>query len=108
MTKGKGSNQSGRKRRFASRHIQDAECFRIPENPKIFVSVAIENHFLQNESQNSETSLPLRGETAYSPELVEGDEAIRHRSVVLSPVFNGTNVLHRKVNKNNYSFLRPG
>jgi hypothetical protein len=51
------SNISGLKRRFASRHFQDAECFRIPENLKIFVSVAIENHFLQNESQNSETSL---------------------------------------------------
>jgi hypothetical protein len=40
-----GSKHNGRKRRFASRHIQDAECFRIPENPKIFVSVAIENAF---------------------------------------------------------------
>jgi ornithine carbamoyltransferase len=44
-----GSNQSGRKRRFASRHIQDAGCFRIPKNTKIFVSVAVEMHFLQNE-----------------------------------------------------------
>jgi hypothetical protein len=44
-----GSNQSGRKRRFASRHIQDAECFRIPKNSKIFVSVAVKNGFLQNE-----------------------------------------------------------
>jgi hypothetical protein len=42
MTKGKGSNNYGPKRRFASRHIQDAECFRIPKNPKIFVSDAIE------------------------------------------------------------------
>ena len=40
-----GSNNSGLKRRFASRHIQDAECFRIPKNIKIFVSVAIENAF---------------------------------------------------------------
>jgi hypothetical protein len=44
-----GSNQSGRKRRFASRYIQDAECFRIPKNSKIFVSVAVKNGFLQNE-----------------------------------------------------------
>jgi hypothetical protein len=43
MTKGKGSKQSGRKRRIASRHFRNAECFRIPENPKIFVSAAIEN-----------------------------------------------------------------
>ena len=47
-----GSNQSGLKRRFASRHIQDAECFRIPKNTKIFVSVAVEMHFLQNEYDN--------------------------------------------------------
>ena len=52
-------------------------------------------HFLQNEYRNSEPSLPLRGGIAYSPELVEGDEAIRHRSVVLSPFFNGTNVSGR-------------
>jgi hypothetical protein len=76
-SKSTGSNNSGLKRRIASRHFRNAECFRIPKNLKIFVSVAIENHFLQNESQNSETSLPLRGETAYSPELVEGDEAIQ-------------------------------
>jgi hypothetical protein len=44
-----GSNHSGLKRRIASRHFQDAECFRIPKNPKIFVSVAVEMHFLQNE-----------------------------------------------------------
>jgi hypothetical protein len=56
-----GSNQSGRKRRFASRHIQDVGCFRIPKNTKIFVSVAVEMHFLQNESDYTETSLPLRG-----------------------------------------------
>jgi hypothetical protein len=43
-----GSNQSGFKRRFASRQIKNAECFRIPKNPKIFVSVAVENGFLQN------------------------------------------------------------
>jgi hypothetical protein len=40
-----GSKHSGRKRRFASRHIQDAECFRIPKNPKIFVSAAVEMHY---------------------------------------------------------------
>jgi hypothetical protein len=44
-----GSKHNGRKRRFASRHIQNAECFRIPKNSKIFVSVAVEMHFLQNE-----------------------------------------------------------
>jgi hypothetical protein len=44
-----GSNQSGRKRRFASGQSKNAECFRIPKNTKIFVSVAVEMHFLQNE-----------------------------------------------------------
>jgi hypothetical protein len=43
-----GSNQSGRKRRFASRQIKNAECFRMPKNLKIFVSVAVEND-IQNE-----------------------------------------------------------
>jgi hypothetical protein len=38
-----GSDNNGLKRRIASRHFQDAECFRMPKNPKIFVSVAIEN-----------------------------------------------------------------
>jgi hypothetical protein len=44
-----GSNNSGRKRRFASRHFQGVGCFRISKKPKIFVSVAVENGFLQNE-----------------------------------------------------------
>jgi hypothetical protein len=48
-----GSDNSGLKRRFASRHIQDAGCFRIPKNTKIFVSVAIENGYLQNEYENN-------------------------------------------------------
>jgi hypothetical protein len=43
-----GSNNSGRKRRFASRQIKNAECFRMPKNLKIFVSVAVEND-IQNE-----------------------------------------------------------
>jgi len=47
-----GSNHSGRKRRFASRHFQGVGCFRISKKPKIFVSVAVEM-FLQNEYQNS-------------------------------------------------------
>jgi hypothetical protein len=42
-SKSTGSNQNGLKRRIASRHIQNAECFRIPKNPKICVSVAITN-----------------------------------------------------------------
>jgi hypothetical protein len=44
-----GSNHNGLKRRIASRHFKDAECFRMPKNLKIFVSVAVENGFLQNE-----------------------------------------------------------
>jgi hypothetical protein len=52
MTKSTGSKHNGLKRRIASRHFQDAECFRIPKNSKIFVSVAVEND-IQNESQNS-------------------------------------------------------
>jgi hypothetical protein len=43
-----GSKHNGLKRRIASRQFQDAECFRMPKNPKIFVSVAVEND-IQNE-----------------------------------------------------------
>jgi hypothetical protein len=43
MTKWEGFYQNGFKRRIASHQIKYAECFRIPENPKIFVSAAIEN-----------------------------------------------------------------
>jgi hypothetical protein len=35
------SNHSGRKRRFASRQFKNAECFRIPKNSIISVSVCI-------------------------------------------------------------------
>jgi hypothetical protein len=72
-SKSTGSNQSGLKSRIASRQFKNAECFRIPKNPKIFVSVAIENGFLQNESHFNKRPLvilnpprlvssPLRGE----------------------------------------------
>jgi hypothetical protein len=55
-----GSNQNGLKRRIASRQIKNAECFRIPKNLKIFVSVAIENGFLQNEYDNTADTHLLR------------------------------------------------
>jgi hypothetical protein len=48
-SKSTGSNQSGLKSRIASRQLKNAECFRIPKKPKIFVSAAVENGFLQNE-----------------------------------------------------------
>jgi hypothetical protein len=65
-----GSNNNGPKRRFASRHFRNAECFRIPKNPKIFVSPAIENAFFTKRIGEQPVKLYFNKKIAVILELV--------------------------------------